>query len=50
MPYKVVAVPGGYKVIKDVPGKVKYFSERPLSKTVANAQMRALYAAENRKK
>ena len=49
MPYKVVAVPGGYKVKKDVPGKVKYFSERPLSKTVATAQMKALYAAEKRK-
>ena len=49
MPYKVVAVPGGYKVKKDVPGG-KYFSESPLSKTVANAQLRALYAAENRKK
>lgn len=49
MPYKVVAVPGGYKVKKDVPSG-KYFSERPLSKTVANAQLRALYAAENRKK
>jgi len=50
MPYKVVSVPGGYKVKKDVPGKAQYFSERPLSKTVANAQLKALYAAEHRKK
>lgn len=48
MPYKVVAVPGGFKVKKDVP-RGKYFSERPLSKTVATAQMKALYAAEKRK-
>jgi hypothetical protein len=49
MPYKVIAVPGGYKVMKDAPGKPKFFSEKPLSKTVANAQMRALYASERKK-
>ena len=48
MPYKVVAVKGGYKVKKDVPGRAKYFSKDPMTKSQAEAQMRALYAAERK--
>ena len=50
MPYIVVAVRGGYKVKKDQPGRAVYFSKEPLTKSRAEAQMRALYAAEGRKK
>jgi hypothetical protein len=49
MPYKVVACTGGYKVKKDQPGRAVYFSKEPLTKARAEAQMRALYAAERRK-
>jgi hypothetical protein len=55
MPYKVVAVRGGFKVKKDQPtkagnpGRAVYFSKEPLSKDRAEAQLRALYAAERRK-
>ena len=48
MPYKVVKVKDGYKVKKDQPGRAVYFSKEPLTKTKAEAQMRALYAAEKR--
>jgi len=50
MPYKVVEVKGGYKVKKDQPGRAVYFSKEPLTKTRADAQLRALYAAEGRRK
>jgi len=49
MPYKVVPVRGGYKVKKDQPGHPVYFSKEPLTKLRAEAQLRALYAAEKRK-
>lgn len=49
MPYIVVAVRGGYKVKKDQPGRAVYFSKEALTKAKADAQLRALYAAENRK-
>jgi hypothetical protein len=49
MPYKVVPVRGGYKVKKDQPGRAIYFSKEPLTKLRAEAQLRALYAAEKRK-
>ena len=49
MPYKVVEVKGGYKVKKDQPGRAVYFSKEPLTLGRAQAQMRALYAAEGRK-
>ena len=48
MPYVVVAVKGGYKVKKDQPGRAVYFSKEPLTKAKAEAQMRALYAAEKK--
>ena len=48
MPYIVVAVKGGYKVKKDQPGRAVYFSKEPLTKAKAEAQMRALYAAEKK--
>lgn len=48
MPYIVVAVKGGYKVKKDQPGRSVYFSKEPMTKTKAEAQMRALYAAERK--
>ena len=49
MPYRVVPVPGGYKVKKDVPGTPRYYSTMPLSNTVAKAQLRALYASERKR-
>ena len=49
MPYKVVEVKGGYKVKKDQPGRATYFSKEPLTKAKAEAQLRALYAAERRR-
>ena len=48
MPYKIVAVKGGYKVKKDVPGPAKYFSKKPLTKAMAEAQMKALYVSEKK--
>jgi len=48
MPYKVVKVSGGYKVKKDQPGKAVYFSKEPLTKVMAEAQLKALYASERR--
>ena len=48
MPYIVVAVKGGYKVKKDQPGRSVYFSKDPLTKAKAEAQLKALYAAEGR--
>jgi hypothetical protein len=50
MPYKVVRVAGGYKVKKDQPGKPVYFSKEAQTKAMAEAQMRALYASEARKR
>ena len=50
MPYKVVEVKGGYKVKKDQPGRAVYFSKEPMTKARADAQLRALYAAESRRK
>lgn len=49
MPYKVVAVKGGYKVKKDQPGKSVYFSKSPLTRQKAEAQLRALYANERKR-
>jgi hypothetical protein len=48
MPYVVVAVRGGYKVKKDVPGG-QYFSKKPLTKEMATRQMKALYLSERKK-
>jgi hypothetical protein len=50
MPYKVVAVRGGWKIKKDQPGLPVYFSKSPLTKEKAEAQLRALYAAERKRK
>jgi hypothetical protein len=44
MPYVIASVPGGYKVKKE--HGTKTFSKKPLPKARAEAQMRALYAAE----
>jgi hypothetical protein len=49
MPYKVVAVPGGFKVKKNQPGPPVYFSKAPLTKANAAAQMRALYLSERKR-
>ena len=49
MPYVIVAVRGGYKVKKDQPGRAVYFSKEPLTRARAEAQLRALYAAERRR-
>jgi len=46
MPYIIASVPGGFKVKKE--HGTKTFSKLPLKKPVAEAQMRALYAAERK--
>lgn len=46
MPYKLVEVDGGFKV-RDNTGKL--YSEKPISKKAALAQIRALYAADEKK-
>lgn len=51
MPYKIVALStGGYKVKKDQPGRPKYFSLNPLTKTMAIKQLQAIIISERRKK
>jgi len=49
MPYKIIKRKGGYFVAKksDVSRK---FSDKPLTKSNAKAQLKALYATEKRKK
>jgi hypothetical protein len=47
MPYEIVRSGSGYKVAKKTGGKT--FSKKPLSKTKAVAQMRAIYANEDHK-
>ena len=53
MPYEVVKVKGGYKVQKKggelTSNKRRYFSNSPLPKERAYAQMRALYASERQR-
>jgi hypothetical protein len=46
MPYKIIAVKGGWKVQNEDTGKV--YSDKPMSKLRAKKQLRALYAAENK--
>jgi len=48
MPYQVKRTGTGFKVFKK--GTTKTFSKKPLTKTKANSQMKALYAAEGRMK
>ena len=43
MPYQVVKVDKGFKVKKKQPGRPRYFSKKPLKKSVAEKQMKALY-------
>jgi hypothetical protein len=50
MPYVLTAVKGGWKIKKDQPGRPVYFSKSPLTKEKAEAQLRALYAAERKRK
>ena len=53
MPYVIVKVKDGYKVrteFRGADGKYKYYSKRGIPKANAEAQMRALYASEKRKK
>ena len=49
--YELVKVKGGYKVQKKggelTSNGRRYFSDKPLTKETAKAQMRALYANEN---
>jgi len=49
MPYMLVRVRGGYKVKKRQPGPPVFFSRHPLTKEMAAAQMRALYASERQR-
>jgi len=49
MPYKVEKVVGGYKVKKKQAGKPKYFSKKPLKKTTAEKQMKAIIINEKKK-
>ena len=50
MPYKVYKVKGGYKVGKSDGSQMKegrkYASDKPLSKTRAESQMKVIYASE----
>ena len=46
MPYHIIKVSGGYKVIKN---DGTYMSYYPLSLETAKAQLRALYSAMRRK-
>lgn len=46
MPYKVVEVPGGWKVKKDQPGRPVYFSDKPMTREMAVKQMKAIYYNE----
>lgn len=50
MPYKVVKVTGGFKVKTKKPGRPKFHSKKPLTKSMAEKQARALYRAEGMKK
>lgn len=47
MPYKVVSVNDGFKVKRKTRGAPRYYSKAPLTKEMANRQLRALYRAEN---
>jgi hypothetical protein len=49
MPFIVVPVKGGYKVKKDVAGGETY-SKKPLTKAKAEAQRRAIYVSERKRK
>lgn len=50
MPYVLTPVKGGYKIKKDQPGRPVYFSKSPLTRQKAEAQMKALYANERKRK
>jgi hypothetical protein len=47
MPFKVVKVPGGWKVVNMKTGKT--YSQKPLSKLMAERQMLAIIISEYRK-
>jgi hypothetical protein len=49
MPYQVVKVDGGFKVKKKQAGRPRYFSSKPLTKTMATKQLKALYVSEKTK-
>jgi hypothetical protein len=49
MPYAIVPVSSGFKVKTKKLGRPKYHSKKPLTKTTAVKQMRALYRSENMK-
>ena len=50
MPYQVVKVDKGFKVKKKQPGRPRYFSKKPLTKTRAIKQLQAILISEHRKK
>jgi hypothetical protein len=51
MPYKIVLLPtGGYKVKKNQPGRPKYFSIKPLTKSMAIKQLQAILISERKLK
>lgn len=49
MPYKIIDVDNGFKVMRKGSRPPRYYSKKPLTKKMATRQMRALYAAENQK-
>lgn len=49
MPYKIIKRKGGYYVAKKS-DLSRRFSSRPLTKSTAKSQLKALYAEEERKK
>lgn len=50
MPYQVVKVSNGFKVKKKQPGRPVYFSNKPLTKSTAEKQMKAIIISELKKK
>lgn len=49
MPYKIIDVDNGFKVMRKGSSPPRYYSKKPLTKKMATRQMRALYRAENQK-
>jgi hypothetical protein len=47
MPYQIVNVPGGWKVLNAKTGKT--YSQKPLSKLMAERQLLAMIIAEHKK-
>jgi hypothetical protein len=49
MPYKIIDVDNGFKVMLKGSRPPRYYSKNALTKKMATRQMRALYRSENQK-